>query len=168
MTERELTGFRIENVRHPPNPARVSQAVDLWLREGVLPEAEAKRRASELLLVALEEDSELAVGVCTTYLQTHPGLRMPLWYFRTFVAEAQREKDIAFHLLHAARDFHEQQFVSGADRSGRGLYMEIENPLIQRYRNEAVWPSSRMTFVGYNKRGDHCRVYYFSGARLGQ
>ncbi len=166
MTNRELIGFRIENVRQPPKAQRQEQAVAMWLREGVLPEAEARRRAAELLMVAVDEHDPALVGVCTTYLQMHAGLRLPLWYFRVFVAPDHRGRDIGFHLLHAARDFHEQQFTSGSDVSGCGLYMEIENPIIQKYRNEAVWPSSRMTFIGYNARGDHCRVYYFPGARL--
>ena len=166
MNKRVLAGFRVENVRHPPRPEQVDQAVQLWLAEQVLTEAEAKRRASELLLVAIEDNSDRLVGICTTYLATPPTLRMPLWHFRTFVEPRYREKDVAFHLLHGARDFHQEQFVSGADTRGRGLYMEIENPVIQKYRNEAVWPSSRMTFVGYNARGDHCRVFYFPGVRV--
>lgn len=166
VQERRLVGFHIENVRQPARPERVAQAIDLWLSERVLPEAEARRRATELLMVAVEEATDSVVGVCTTYLQTHPGLRMGLWYFRTFVAAAHRENDIGFHLLLAARDFHEAQFCSGADSSGQGLYMEIENPIIQRYRNEAVWPTTRMSFIGFNARGDHCRVCYFPGARI--
>lgn len=162
----ELKGFRIENVRHPAQPDLIERAVKLWLDEDVLAQAESQRRTSELLLVALSDADDAVVGVCTTYLQVQPNLRMPLWHFRTYVSAAFRENDIGFHLLIGARDFHCGQYVSGVDTRGAGLYMEVENPILQKYRNEAVWQRSGMVFVGYGQRGQHCRVHYFPGARL--
>lgn len=178
MNRQPLEGFRMHNVREDRQESIIEQAIKLWLAQKVLTEEQARQRAEELLFIAqLEHDgaaddegeeendkgSRIA-GICTTYLRTPPTLKMPLWHFRTFVAPEYRQNDIAFHLLHLAIEYHESRFTSGADTSGRGLYMEIENPIIQRHRNEAVWPSSGMTFVGYNVRGDHCRVRYFPGA----
>ena len=144
----------------------VDQVIELWLAHKVLTEPQARQRSEELLFVAVDERKREIAGVCTTYLRDAPTLKMPLWHFRTFVAPDYRQNDVAFHLLHLAIDFHESKFNSGIDTSGRGLYMETENLIIQRHRNEAVWPSSRMVFVGYNARGDHCRVRYFPGARI--
>ena len=166
MNRQPLEGFHMHNVREDRQPALVEQVIALWLAHKVLTEPQARQRAEELLFVAVDEANEAVAGVCTTYLRTPPALKMPLWHFRTFVGPEYRQKDVAFHLLHLALDYHESQFTSGADTSGRGLYMEIENPIIKRHRNEAVWPSSGMVFVGYNARGDHCRVRYFPGARL--
>lgn len=166
MTEQPLEGFTMRNVREDSKPQLVEKAVALWLEHKVLTEEQARRRVGQLLLVTVEDQSDRLVGVCTTYLATPPSLKVPLWHFRTFVAPEHRQNNIAFHLLHLAVDFHETQFVAGTDTRGRGLYMEIENPLIQRHRNEAVWPSSKMVFVGCNARGDHCRVRYFPGARI--
>ena len=163
----------MHNVRDDRHESLLRQAMEFWLTQKVLTEEEARRRTEELLYIAMDErdqgrdsDGRIA-GVCTTYLGTPPALRMPLWHFRTFVAPEYRQNNIAFHLLHLAIDFHATRFEEGTDTRGRGLYMEIENPIIQRHRNEAVWPSSKMVFVGCNARGDHCRVRYFSGARLG-
>lgn len=154
------------NLREDRQPRRVEQAMALWLEHKVLTETQARKRAEELLFVATEEKSDRLVGICTTYVGTPPSLKVPLWHFRTFVAPERRRSNIAFHLLHLAIEFHETQFIAGADTGGRGLYMEIESPIIQRHRNEAIWPSSKMVFVGYNARGDHCRVRYFPGARI--
>lgn len=166
MNRQPLQGFRMHNVRAEQRPRLVEQVIELWLTQQVLAEPQARRRAGELLFVATDESSDRPAGVCTTYLATPPLLKLPLWHFRTFVAPEYRQNNIAFHLLHLALDFHETRFTAGSDTSGRGLYMEIENPVIQRHRNEAIWPSSQMVFVGYNVRGDHCRVRYFPGARI--
>jgi len=156
----------MHNVREEPHQPLIEQAIELWLAQKVLTETQATKRAEELLFVATDEKDGGIAGVCTTYLRTPPALKLPLWHFRTFVAPEYRQNDIAFHLLHLAIDYHESRFTGGTDPGGRGLYMEIENPIIQRYRNEAVWPSSGMVFAGYNARGDHCRVRYFPGARI--
>jgi len=156
----------MHNVRVDPSPALLEKVVELWVTQRVLTDEQAGKRTAELLFVAVDNANDGIAGVCTTYLATPPALRMPLWHFRTFVAPEYRRNDIAFHLLHLARDFHETQYVEGIDTRGRGLYMEIENPIIQRHRNEAVWPSSKMVFIGYNAAGHHCRIHYFPGTRI--
>lgn len=166
MIQQPLEGFCMRNVREDRKPQLVEQVIALWLEHKVLNEEQARKRAEELLFVVVEEETDRLVGICTTYLATPSSLKVPLWYFRTFVVPEFRQNNIAFHLLHLAFDFHETQFTAGNDARGRGLYMEIENPVIQRHRNEAIWPSSQMVFVGYNARGDHCRVRYFPGARV--
>ncbi|HKL52742.1 MAG TPA: hypothetical protein VJ902_02200 [Wenzhouxiangellaceae bacterium] len=166
MNRQPLEGFQMHNVREDRRQPLIEQAIELWLAQNVLTAEQAGKRAEELLFVAVDEHNGGIAGVCTTYLRTPPKLKMPLWHFRTFVAPEYRQNNVAFHLLHLAIDFHESSFASGSDTSGRGLYMEIENPVIQRHRNEAVWPSSGMVFVGFNARGDHCRVRYFPGARI--
>lgn len=166
MDRPPLEGFRMHNLRQDQQSTLTEKVMELWLAHRVLTETQARQRAQELLFIAIDERDERIAGVCTTYLRTATALKMPLWHFRTFVAPDDRQRNVAFHLLHHAIDFHESQFTSGADSLGRGLYMEIENKIIQQHRNEAIWPSSRMVFVGYNARGDHCRVRYFPGARI--
>lgn len=156
----------MQNVREQRNQPLVDQAIALWLEQKVLTETQATNRAQELLFVAADERDGRIAGVCTTYLSTPPAMKLPLWHFRTFVAPEYRRNDVAFHMLHLAIDYHEARFTGGVDSRGRGLYMEIENPVIKRCRNEAVWPSSGMVFVGCSARGDHCRVRYFPGARI--
>ncbi len=166
MNDRRLDEFDIDNVRESGNRELIDGAFELWLAERALPRQEAERRLDQLLLVAREQSSGRIAGMVTTYLETKPRLRVPLWSMRAYVAEGFRQRDIGFHMLFATLDYHQQRFTSGEDPSGRGLYMEIENPIIQRARNEAVWQRSGFVFIGLNTRGDHCRVRYFDGARL--
>jgi len=166
VNDRRLDEFEIDNVRESGNRDMIDGAVELWLAERALPRAGAERRRDQLLLVAREVASDRIAGMVTTYLETQPRLRVPLWTMRAYVAEDFRQRDIGFHMLFATLDYHQQRFLSGEDTSGRGLYMEIENPIIQRARNEAVWQRSRFVFIGVNARGHHCRVRYFDGARI--
>lgn len=166
MNRQPLEGFRMHNLREDRQSPLVDKVIELWTTQKVLTRPQARNRAEELLFVAADERNGDIAGVCTTYLRTPPALKMPLWHFRTFVTPEYRQNDVAYHLLHLAIAYHESQFVDGTNTSGRGLYMEIENPIIQQHRNEAVWPSSGMVFTGFNARGDHCRVRYFPGARM--
>lgn len=141
---------------------RADAVVELWVREGALSRNRARERVREVALVALER--EAVVGVATAALRDVPHLRMPLWRYRTFVARAHREGDIAFLLLHATRDHLRERFTSGADTRAAGMIFDVQNETLRRVRNEAVWPTSGFAFIGEDERGAHHRVYYFPGA----
>lgn len=168
--DRVRHGFSIEALRQMPDGDRLahraSQAKALWRNTGVLDDLTIQARVAELLMVAVDDQSDEVIGMNTTYLAQIPALQLPLWVYRTFVAPTHRQSDIAFHLLHAGIEWHEARFVSGEDTSGMGMYMEVENPLLKKARNEACWPTTGMTFIGTGAGGVHCRVRYFEGARI--
>lgn len=166
MNTAPTPGFVIENVRESGNQELIDKAMARWTDDGVISGEEAKKRAGQLLIVATSEADGTIAGMATTYLQTQAALRLPLWHMRAYVAPEFRKQEIGMQMLFATVDFHKSRYESGADRSGCGLYMEIENPYIKKYRNEAIWPNSRLAFVGLNAKGDHCRVRYFNGAGL--
>jgi hypothetical protein len=139
--------------------------IAMWVREGALEEARARERVRQVELVAVERE-EGVVGVATTMLFDVVRLGMPMWRYRTFVARAHRESDIAFLLLHATRDRLRERFVSGEDRRGAGVIFDVQNETLKRVRNQAVWKTSRFAFIGEDERGAHHRVYYFPGATV--
>lgn len=159
------SGLRLINLRESPDDERIEAVRELWRREARFEEAVIERRAAQLLFAAVAEDGEV-VGVSTSYLTTPDRLRVPVWALRVFVSEARRQLDIGRKLLFASLHWHQWQFVEGVDTRGRGLYLEIENPLINRSRNQALWPETGMLFVGHNRRGDVCRVTWFPGATV--
>jgi len=164
----DTDAFRIDNIRERGDDSLKQRAIDRWLADGVMPAAEASRRAEELLLVATHIADDEVAGMATTYLGTGGRLDLPLWHMRAYVAPDYRRHEIAFRMLMEAMQYHRGEFAAGRDTRGLGLYMEIENPYIKQHRNQALWPLSGLTFVGVNARGDHCRVAYFEGARLDQ
>jgi hypothetical protein len=141
------------------SPERIAQ---LWVDEGALSPEKARARVGEVVLLALA--GEEPVGVSTAWLQDNAHLGMTLWNYRTFVARAHREGDIAFLLLHATRDELAARWADGTDTRASGMIMEVQNELLKRYRNQGVWTTSRFAFIGEDERGAHHRVFYFPGA----
>ena len=137
--------------------------LDLWTREAVLPEIEAKRRLPEVHLVGLTEAGELA-GISSARLRRNEQLRMDLWYYRAFVAEEHRRSNVAVTLALRGRDNLQQRFVSGEDPRAAGVCYEVENEGLKRYFPEAEWHPTRFLFIGENPLGAHVRVWYFPGA----
>jgi hypothetical protein len=139
------------------------QVVGMWTRGGALTEAQAAGRLAEVAFVAVEERRGV-VAVATVRLTDGGHLRMPLWSYRTFVDPAHRESDIAFLLLHRTRAMLRSRWEAG-DARAAGMVMEVQNEMLRRARNEAVWRTTGFTFVGEDEIGAHHRVLYFPGAR---
>jgi hypothetical protein len=155
-------GFRIEAF-DPQDPLAAGNVIDLWLREGALPAAEAERRVAEVLLVATGEGGRV-VAVSTTYLRRSDQLQAELWHVRAFVGAAHRKSGIGLQLALASRDTLVERFASGADRRGIGVLFEVENEALKRSYPQAVWPRLEFVFIGETPSGSHIRVHYFPGA----
>jgi hypothetical protein len=140
--------------------------VRFWEREGAMPEPdEARRRVEEVELVAVDRDGSVA-GVSTLYLARIAQLRMDLWHYRTFVAEAHRMSNLAAQLIFKNRDRLEERFVSGVDTRAGGMLFELEHDGMKAYFNKALWLPADFTFISENEFGDHVRVHYFPGATV--
>jgi hypothetical protein len=137
--------------------------VALWVSEGVLPEAEARRRVDEVMLVAIDDKDRVA-GVTTRYLRHHEQLRMDLWHIRAFTAATHRKSAIATALAVRGREYLEEAFVSGRDTRAGGLIYEVESELLKRIFPNAIWKPADVLYIGDNDKGAHVRVHYFAGA----
>lgn len=157
--------WHLLNLRETLRPELTEGVRNFWREQTGLAMAEIERRAGQLLMVALSDGDE-PVGVCTAYLETPERLRVPVWTYRTLIAPPYRQRSLARDMLIASFEWLERRFTEGHDTQARGLYMQIENPVINRHRNETVWPRSRMAFVGVTAEGCVCRVRYFRGARV--
>jgi hypothetical protein len=158
------TDYRVERLAES---AKVSadDVLAFWAREKAVKEQEALRRVHEVELVAFTENDGV-VGVASAYLGRSPALRMDLWHYRTYVAAAHRQSNLAAQLIFGTRDRLEGRFVSGEDTRAGGMIFELENEGLKRHRNKAIWLHAGFTFIGENKRGDHVRVHYFPGAKV--
>jgi hypothetical protein len=137
--------------------------LQLWEREGAMPPEVARRRAGEVAFVGMEEREGL-VAVSTLYLQRSERLGMDLWHYRVFVARPHRGSMLGEELTVATANYLEERFVSGRDRRGAGVFVEVENRMLKTVKNEAIWPQTRFAFIGEDARGNHLRVRYFPEA----
>ena len=155
-------GYRID-VFDRQDRVDARDVIDLWLREGALPPAEAERRVAEVLLVATDRQWR-PVAVSTTYLRGSDQLHAELWHMRVFVAAAHRRSGLALELALAGRDTLAERFASGTERRGIGVIFEVENELLKRFFPQAIWPRTGFVFIGETPNRSHVRVYYFPGA----
>jgi hypothetical protein len=146
--------------------ATADDILAMWAGEGVIPEADARRRVHQALNVVIDRD-EGVIAVSTAYLQRNAQLRMDLWYFRSFVSAAHRNTHVATQLTFHNRDLLEERFVSGEDTRAGGIAFELENEGMRKYFNKAVWLPADFIFVGDNPRGVPIRIHYFPGAHAG-
>jgi hypothetical protein len=156
------TGYRIAPFAEQ-DAVTPDDVIALWTSEGVLPEAEARRRVDEVMLVAIDDQNQLA-GVTTRYLRHNEQLRMDLWYIRAFTAQAHRKSAIATALAVRGREYLEDAFVSGRDTRAAGLIYEVENEILKRIFPNAIWKPADVLLIGENEQGAHVRVHYFAGA----
>ena len=137
----------------------------LWRREDAVAPAEATRRIHEVINVVTREGEGL-VALSTAFLGWHPRLRMSLWYFRTYVAEAHRATHVGTHLTLRNRDLLEQRYVSGEDTRGGGVAFALEHQGLRTYFNRAIWDQVMFFYIGDNERGEPVRVHYFPGSKV--
>jgi hypothetical protein len=154
-------GYRIEPFDRQ-TAVTAEDVVEVWVSEARIPQPEAKRRVSELLLVAIDPRGSLA-GLSTAYLAYNHQLRAEMWHYRTFVREAYRRSNLAVALIVLARDHLIERFVSGEDRRGLGIIFELENEGLKRIFPKGIWYESDFLFIGENPYGAHVRVRYFPG-----
>ena len=136
--------------------------LEFWARERAMPAEVAHNRIGELAFIATCE-GEL-VAVTTAFLQWIPRLRLSLWNFRSFVAAAHRESGLAGTISNRAHDYGAERFASGEDTRGAGGLLVVENEMLKRYLNQAVWPPYGYTFIDQTEKGDHVRIGFYPGA----
>src|SRR6202008_4433515 len=92
-----------------------------------------------------------------------PQLKNHLYSFRLFIDPDYRIPGLTSALIVKTRDELEMR-TKNEPSSGEkcvGMIRLVENDRILQYRREAVWPPSKMVYIGNSPKGKHIRVYYF-------
>ena len=170
-----MVTYQLQGVWPSPSKAIQDEVVSFWLAEGALPDpAIASQRACELMVVARNAAHQI-VGVSTAKAACVDQLRFECFYYRTFVGSANRSRGLhstglVWRILQESHRLLNQRFQEGCDPNVLGIYMEIENDKVMRFRNDAVWQENGMNvvYIGQTRDGQHIRVWYFDGARIPQ
>jgi hypothetical protein len=164
--------YSFEAVWPSPSDAIRTEVVEFWLRESALPEGKAVERAAQLLVVCRDAGGAVA-AVSTVVPSRAPTLGLRCFYFRALVGRTHRARGLRgskliYRLIRASYDALNERFQRGIDRDIVGLYLEVENPSVQRHRNELVWTDlgANIVFVGALPGGRHARVWYFDNAKI--
>lgn len=119
-------------------------------------------------VVHVVESEGTVVGVSTAYKAYIKQLSNYLYAFRCFIAPQFRVPGLTSAVIVKTRDYLEEIHLQDGPDSERcvGVITLVENDRIMQYRREAIWPTSKMVYIGNSPKGKHIRVYYFKGARI--
>jgi hypothetical protein len=86
-----------------------------------------------------------------------------MYYYRTFCAEQYRGKNTSIPMMKASQQALLDYNLKLEKPNAIGILIEIENNMIAEHYNEAFWPPTGFSFIGYSQRGLILRAYYFPG-----
>lgn len=158
-------GFVLECPRGQAQEPLAVELLDFWARENAMPANVAAGRVQQVYLV-VRDPHGMVCAVLTAFVKRAPLINQPVHYFRVFVAQANREHDLAATLVRELRDDLLQRHAVGEITESVGIFTEVENEYVARYRNEAIWASTGFVFIGMNEARQQCRVIYFPGAMV--
>lgn len=159
--------LKIENVWQKQTPGLREEITDFWRVNRMLPPGtDAGERAAQAVLVARNEDRMIA-GLTTADFVQFKQLNNNLFYlFRMAVLPPFRAPGIESKMIVDTRDILEADAAKATVNKCIGMLTFVENPQVIANRNWAVWPASKMVYIGSDQKGRHIRVYYFKGARI--
>lgn len=147
-------------------PELRQEIADFWLRNGALSSAEkAHQRASQAIITMRESNGVLA-AVSSAVLSVIPRLQQPLYYYRTFCAEAHRGNGTSIAMMKASQQALHDYNLGLPEPEAIGMHIEVENDMIAKHYPQAHWPQTGFRFIGYSPQGHVVRAYYFPGFAL--
>lgn len=151
---------------YPPNeiPAEAQQkTLDFWANESAVSADVARTRVKQVIAHACI-DGRL-VGVASGLVGLSQILDQPYFYYRSYVAAAERRQGIGQQLLEFGFDALSKHFKAQPRPRAIGLLLEIP-PDIAPLNHHLIWPKTKFIFTGQLPNGGHQRVRYFEQVTL--
>jgi len=162
----KIEGYDIINVWIHKTPDLKKEIIDFWIKEKALPSVEAaEKRVEQVIAIARDKNGEIA-ALSSVYEKFSNHLENFFYFYRNYVSPGARKANLGAAMLLAVRDFLESNYINKIKTRAIGMMVEVENKALQTYKNDAVWPLSKMVYIGKNEKGDHLRVYYFKDAKI--
>ena len=164
MPESELN-FDIRAAWRRKDPAIERDAELFWLANNALPPGtDVGARLSELCAAAYVRDK--LVGISTTPIREINFLRTKLAMLRVLVSTDVRVQNVARRLGVFSRDLLEAWSKENPNEGVMGLGAVIQSPLLVKNVTEAVYPETKLAFIGYTQEGFQMRVFWFAHATV--
>ncbi|MCA9264557.1 MAG: hypothetical protein KDA60_11935 [Planctomycetales bacterium] len=152
-----------------PTPETRAAVEEFWATEKAIEDSAQRELRSRQLLIVARDVRRRVAGVSTVVAQHVDQLGFPCFYYRTYIAQSHRNiAMLAKDMFLASYDALNRRFQAGYDPVVLGLFLELQNASLARHLNYAVWKMDGMNavYIGKNKHGLPCRVWYFDGARV--
>lgn len=157
--------FEFENLWISQSGQSRQDIIDFWDANKLLkPGVKGEDRVKEAVLAVRNELGKV-IGVSTAFKAHFKQLNNNFYVFRCAIAADSRAPGLMSKIIVETRDFLESVYKKDPEPCV-GLITFVENPIINKNRREAVWPASKMVYIGETPDGKQIRVYYFKGARI--
>jgi hypothetical protein len=158
-------GLVFENMWRKDTSTIREQVLEVWKSHGGPLGKEAEQRLGQLVFVVKNSADEV-VGISSAFKSYVKQLRNHFYFFRLMIVRGYRVPGLTSKLLVITRDYLESVHQQEQVNPPVGLITLVENESLKKSRTEAIWPASKMVYIGNTGKGDHIRVYYFKGARI--
>lgn len=159
--------LKIENVWQRSTPDLQEEIMEFWETNRMLPPGtDARERATQAVQIVRSPQGKIA-GLTTAGIVQFKQLNNNVFYlFRMAVLPEFRVPGIESKLIVDTRDILEAYAAKASVNKCIGMLTFVENPGVIANRTWAVWPASKMVYIGSDHKGRHVRVYYFKGATI--
>lgn len=158
--------FTYDTIWKKVSPELTRELVAFWTEEKALLKSGNPELRAQQAVVAMRDEQGGIAAVCTAVIKTTPRLRQPLYYFRIFCAAKYRGEHTSLPMLLASQKALLEYNLGLESPEAIGMLIEVENRMIASRFNEAFWPRTGFSFIGYSPRGMVLRAYYFPGFAL--
>jgi hypothetical protein len=160
------TKYHFESVWQSTTPQKKEEVAQFWVTNGAVTSLQkAADRASEIVVLMRDSTGALA-AVSTAVLAVIPRLQQPLYYYRTFCAEAHRGNHTSLAMMKASQKTLHEYNLTLPEPEAIGIHVEVENEMLANHYQTARWPQTGFNFIGYSPSGHVVRAYYFPGFNL--
>ncbi|MEI9920080.1 MAG: hypothetical protein WDO14_14975 [Bacteroidota bacterium] len=158
--------FEISNVWMKITPELGQEIIEFWTSNRMLkPNVDVQERAKQIVLTFRHKGK--IVGLTSAGVVRYQPLNSNIFFiFRMIVLPEFRIPGIESKLIVETRDILEAFSEKQTENKCIGILTFVENPQLIAKRTKAVWPSSKMVFIGNDKSGRQIRLYYFKGVTI--
>jgi hypothetical protein len=143
------------------DPAIARDAIAFWQRNNMLPsKASVEDRLAQVVACAYDGDTMIAIA--TANVRDVDFLRAKLAMFRCSIDKTARQRRVATTLSLYAFDVLERWSLDHPEAELMGIGSVIQSRALVEHDNHAVWPDTKLTFVGYTNDGYQFRVRWFA------
>ena len=158
-----MSSYTFQNVWSLKDQDLLDEIVAAWDRVGAIPDQQSSQdRAKQVVFLIRDHNNQIA-GISTAFISYFPQLKNKFFIFRCMIFPEYRAPGLLAKLTTMTLDYLESIHKS-LNEKVIGVITEVENKQLQKL-NRAILHTG-FIFIGYSKRGNPIRVYYFKGAKI--
>jgi hypothetical protein len=158
--------YQYQTVWKKVSPELAAEITAFWIDAKALPKGADPGERAQQVAVIMRDGSGAIAALSSAVPDVVPRLRQVLYCYRTLCAAEHRGNHTSLTMLQCSQKALLEYNQSLPQPEAIGIYLEIESRMIAEHYDEAFWPRTGFSFIGYSPRGLVLRAYYFPGFKL--